>query len=195
VTEADAAWRSGDAEKAFATYTEALELGRALDTDGAVKAKQDKAKNLVLARRIIGGEPGPEQIGDYAQAVTYASPDSTESAAARKGLAACFEEYSRSMRRDIKTMRARIRADKSVEGSMMASMVESLGSGWLTDIEGMPDPSGKRARSAIEHLQAAATWINKAFDRTYAEDALADLKKADSELDASDAAFKALVAK
>jgi len=193
VAQADQAWDAGDAEDAFALYTEALKIDPPSDADGAVKAKQEAAKNLTLSRRILAGtSPGPESIGEYAQAATYATADSTESAAARRGLATILDEFRRSMQKDVTALRKRIKANKSVELPVSVFLVDGIGDGWQSDVAQTPGPVGESARTAVKELRAAADSVGKAFDRTDADEALADLKRAESHLDAAQKAIDQL---
>jgi hypothetical protein len=190
VSKADAAWKAGDAERAFDLYTAALKTAGSQDSSGAVAAKQEKAKKLMLARRILArAEPSPDALSSYVQALQYASEESTEAAAARTGLAESLMPFAKEMRAEVATLRKRIQARRSVEMPSTVYLARELGESWRAEVAQAPAPAGVHAATAARQIRAAADAVYKAFDRKYAGDALRDLASADKALDAADRAL------
>lgn len=183
VSKADAAWHSGDAEAAFNLYTDALKIQGARDAGGLVAAQQDKAKRLVVSRRILAkAEPALGTLSSYVQVLQYSAAESTEAAAARNGLADCLKPYPKGMRAEVVALRRDIKANKSIAMPLTSALVVALADGWLTEVAQAPGSSGTHAAAAAKHLGDAAAAVSKAFDSKYADDALADLARADKAL-------------
>jgi hypothetical protein len=186
LSKADAAWHVGDAETAFNLYTEALKIPGAKDPSGTIAARQEKAKGMMLSRQILARvEPSPEALSSYVQVLQYSSAESTEAAAARNGLADSLKAYPKEMRAEVAAMRKAIRGNRSAEKGLTASLVSMLADGWRAEVAQAPGAVGAHAAAAARYLGAAATAVERAFGRRYANDALRDLAAADTSLAAA----------
>lgn len=194
VARADAARKAGNAESAFELYTEALRSEGATDPAGTVKARQEEAKRLMLVRRILAtNEPGISKLGVYVQAVDYASLESTESAAAHKGLASCLMPYPKELRAEIASLRKRVKAGKDIELPLTVKLVTSLADDWTRELETLPQPVRSDYLSAVASMAKAASTVERVFEKDYYSDAtLKELQRADQ---AIDEAMNALEAK
>lgn len=187
VAKADAAWASGDAEKAFDLYTAALKTKGATDSGGKVAAQQEKAKRLMLSRSILAKtEPSLGSLSAYVQVLQYSAAESTEAAAARSGLVDSLKSYPGQMRAEIAKMRKDINADRSVEMPFVVTLVSKMADGWVTEVGQAPGPVGVHAAAAAKAMGTATKAVDKAFARKFAEDALSDLAAADKSLATAD---------
>jgi hypothetical protein len=192
VVKADAASASGDAETAFTLYSEALQTGDATDTTGLVAGKQEKAKRLMLSRRILAkSEPTVDSLSSYVQVLQYADAESTEAVAARNGLVDCLKPYPGQLRADVAEMRRGIKGNKSVEMSLTVSLVLKMAEGWRAELAQAPGSVGTHAAAAAKYMDTAAQAVDTAFGRKYAKDALRDLAAADKAIAAADREFAA----
>jgi len=87
-------------------------------------------------------------------------------------------------------LRKDIQAGRGSNFPSTTSLVQGLSDDWQREVEQAPGQTGIRLAAAMKSLKAAADAVKSAFDKEYAEDALAMLKTAESHLKKADAEFK-----
>jgi hypothetical protein len=189
VASATVAWDKGDAAGAHRLYEEALATAGAIDAGGRIASLAQVAESLVRARSALSAASAGSPL-EWAQALQWASAETTEAAAARKGLIDFLGGYSKQLRKEIALVRKRIRAGRSASWPATADLIQRRGHNWRDQVAVVPGVTGKHAVAGVDRLIAAVRSIDEAWDHDDSQ-ALRDLSAASRALDAADREFGA----
>jgi hypothetical protein len=191
VARATVASGAGDAAEAHRLYEEALATEGAVDAGGQVASMARSAEDLIRARSALSAASAGSPL-EWAQALQWASAETTEAAAARNGLVDFLGGYSGQLRKEIAVVRKGIRAGRSVDWPATADLIQRRGQAWRDQVAVVPGATGEHAVAGVDRLTEAVRSIDKAWDHGYTQ-ALRDLSAADRSLDAADREFEAVL--
>lgn len=192
VAQADDAFASGDAKAAFDLYTQALALPDAADSDGAIKQKQDHAKSLFVARRLLEQDDGGLDPKNYVTILVEHADAETETVEAERRIVAFLQGRADAVRRDIPGLRSAIEAEEPFDIPTSIYMTDAMTDTWATSFARLSGDFGAQTGAAAGLLGRAAAEAMKVEDRRWVEECVADLRKAEATLDELDAALEAM---
>lgn len=181
VAEADLAWEDGEAERAFELYNEAIRTTGATASD-AVRARQERAKNLVLSRRILTSTSRSfGNIAPFVQVLQY-SAGATETAEAGTAIADQLNGMVREARSELKAAKKGIAAGDSVEMPLAVQVLGGMSDEVGAELAQAPGDPGTHFSAAMAHVADAWEAVDKAWGVRYIEEALPLLATADKKL-------------
>ncbi len=182
VHEADQAMASGDAKAAFDLYTDALASDGASDPDGSVAAKQEQAKHLFIARNLLAKKTNLG-INNYVAIVVEHSSAETETAEAKRRIHAFFGEQHDQMLKELAQLKTGIKSEEPYKIPLSVIMATGAsGEEWAHALTRLDGEFGVQMRRASDLLCLAGTQASKCGDRTWVNEALADVAEAEGTL-------------